>query len=347
MRTLPRILALAAALALAAPAAPALAQQPTKAQQQEAATRFKKGLELFKDGDYQAALIEFRRANQLAPNFNVLYNIGQVYFQLQDYPGALKSLQGYLDEGGNAIPAARRAEVQKDIEKLKARVANVDITSAVPEAEVAIDDVVIGKTPIGKSIMVSAGKHKITVSKTGFIPATRVIEIASAEKQTINLDPVEQKTTTTVVQAPPPPSNTAEPPPPPPSNTAPVPEPPPSRPVPVAGIVVSGVLVVGAAVTGVMALSAKSALQDEVKSPTATRDSLDSAKGKATGLALATDLLVGSAIVSAGVTLIVGLTGSPAKKEPAPAAQPAVQPAGISNLRVGVGPGSLLLSGSF
>ena len=49
---------------------------PTKAQQQEAATRFKKGLDLFKDGDYQASLIEFRRANELAPNYNVLYNIG-------------------------------------------------------------------------------------------------------------------------------------------------------------------------------------------------------------------------------------------------------------------------------
>src|SRR5262249_55177014 len=141
MKTIPRILAVAFALALATPA-PVLAQQaaPTKEQKAEASTRFKKGLDLFKDGDYQAALIEFRRANELAPNYNVLYNIGQVYFQLQDYPSALVALQRYLDEGGSAIPSSRRADVQKDIDKLKARVANLEITSAVADSDVTIDD---------------------------------------------------------------------------------------------------------------------------------------------------------------------------------------------------------------
>lgn len=341
MRTLPRILAVAAALSIAAPAAPVLAQQPTKAHQHEAATRFRKGLELFKDGDYQAALIEFRRAYELAPNFNVLYNIGQVYFQLQDYPHALTSLQKYLDEGADRIPAARRAEVARDIEKLKARVANLEITSAVADAEVTIDDVPVGKTPLGKPIMVSAGRHKVTISKAGFLPATKVVEIASVEKQTVQLNPVEQKAAAPVVVQPPPPvvvqpplAQTPLPPEPPP--------PPPSKPVPVAGIVVTGVLTVGAVVTGVLALGAKSTLQDEVKSPTATRDGLDSAKNKLTGLALATDLLAGSAIVAGGVTLIVGLTGGP--KKDAPAQQ---KPASLPHVRVGVGPGSISLLGTF
>jgi hypothetical protein len=339
MRTLPRILALAAALSIAAPAAPALAQQPTKAQQQEAATRFKKGLELFKEGDYQAALIEFRRANELAPNYNVLYNIGQVYFQLQDYPGALHALERYLAEGGNAINASRRADVLKDIEKLKARVANIEISSAVADAEVTIDDVVVGKTPLAKPVMVSAGRHKVTISKSGFTPASKVVEIASAEKQAVQLDPVEQKSATPVVVQPPPPVVVQ---PPPPAQTAPPepPPPPPSKPVPVAGIVVTSVLTVGAVVTGVLSLSAKSALQDEVKSPTATRDSLDSAHSKLTGLALATDILAGSAIVAGGVTLIVGLTGGPAKKDEQ-------KPASLPKVRVGVGPGSVSLLGSF
>jgi len=76
-----RSLALCVVLALTLPSFTASAQGTvTAAAQTEAASRFKKGLELFKDGDYQAALIELRRANELAPNYNVLYNIGQVYF---------------------------------------------------------------------------------------------------------------------------------------------------------------------------------------------------------------------------------------------------------------------------
>ncbi|APR84856.1 TonB-dependent receptor [Minicystis rosea] len=342
MRTLPRILAFAAALALAAPAAPVLAQQSPKGQQQEAATRFKKGLELFKEGDYHAALIEFRRANDLAPNFNVLYNIGQVYFQLQDYPNALGALQRYLDEGGSAVPATRRTDVQRDIDKLKARVANLEITSAVPDAEVTIDDVLVGKTPLGKPTLVSAGRHKVTVSKSGFTPTTRIIEIASGDRQTVALDPVEQQKATGPVVAPAPPVPTETPAPPTTAPTAPTPEPPPSaKPVPVAGIVVTSVLAAGAVVTGVLALGAKSSLQDEVKSPTATRDSLDSAKSKALALGVTTDVLIGSAVISAAVTLYVGLSGSSPKKDaPPPAAK-------LPKVNVGVGPGSVSLYGSF
>ena len=107
MKPLARTLALVTAFALVAPGSVAFAQPaPTAAERAEAATRFKTGLDLFKDGDAQAALIEFRRAYQLAPNYQVLYNIGQVSFQLQDYPGALAALQKYLLEGGRNIPNA-------------------------------------------------------------------------------------------------------------------------------------------------------------------------------------------------------------------------------------------------
>lgn len=350
MRTQTRILVLAASLALAVPAVPDVAfAQPTKAQQQEAATRFKKGLELFKDGDYQAALIEFRRANELAPNFNVLYNIGQVYFQLQDYPNALTSLQRYLDEGGSGVPAARRADVQRDIDKLKARVANVEMVTTVADAEVTIDDVVVGKTPLAKPIMVSAGRHKITVSKTGFTASTKVIEIASGDSLKVPIDPVEQKSTVT-----PPPPPTVTPLPPPVQTSAPLdpPPPPPPKPVPVAGIVVTSVLTVGAVVTGILALGAKSSLQDEVKNPAATRDSLDGAKAKATGFGLATDILAGSAVIALGVTLYVGLSGPSApKKDKDAVAKLQVLPeraaSTVSNVRFGVGPGSVVVTGNF
>ena len=198
MRMFPRSLAFVVALALSAPAVPVFAQAtqatpPTKAQQQEAATRFKKGLDLFKDGDYQVALIEFRRANELAPNFNVLYNIGQVYFQLQDYPNALTSLERYLNEGADRIPASRRADVIRDIDKLKARVANDQVTTTVPDADISIDDVPVGRSPLSKPVMVSAGKHKITVSKVGFTAATKIVEVASGDSPKILVEPIEQK----------------------------------------------------------------------------------------------------------------------------------------------------------
>src|SRR5205809_449884 len=114
-------IALASAHASSQPAggdaAAAPAKEPTKEAREEAGNRFRKGFELFKEADYQAALIEFRRAYELAPNYNVLYNIGQVYFQLQDYANALTWLERYMAEGGKNITKTRKEEVERDIEK--------------------------------------------------------------------------------------------------------------------------------------------------------------------------------------------------------------------------------------
>jgi hypothetical protein len=343
------VVAFASALALTAPSLPCMAQQPapTKEQTKEAGTRFKKGLDLFKDGDYQAALIEFRRAYELAPNYNVLYNIGQVYFQLQDYPNALTALQRYIAEGGKSIPSSRHADVDRDIEKLLARVANFEIVTTVPDADITIDDIAVGKSPLAKPILVSAGKHKIAISKAGFTATTKIIEIASSETQKVPIDPVK------IEVAPPPPPIA----PPPETGTVTVPPteppppptpPPPTRSVPWAGIAITGGLTIGATVMGILALGASSSLATERANPTATRSSLDSAHDKTVAYALVTDILAGGAIIGFGVTLYVGLREPKKDSATPPTTAPAPAPAtSFTTVRVGMGPGGVQLLGTF
>src|SRR5688572_28689276 len=106
--TLRAVLAVAAALAVLTPLPRAWAQPPASAQE-EAGSRFRRGVDLFKEADFRAALIEFKRAHELAPNYKVLYNIGQCHLELQDYAGALRAYQGYLDGGGKDISSSRRS----------------------------------------------------------------------------------------------------------------------------------------------------------------------------------------------------------------------------------------------
>jgi len=336
-----RPLALCAALALTLPSLPAFGQGAASASaQQEAAGRFKKGLDLFKDGDYQAALIELRRANELAPNYTVLYNIGQVYFQLQDYPNALHSLERYLQEGGKSVDAKRRVEVEKDVEKLKARVANLEITVNVPDAEVLIDDVSVGKAPLPKTVLVSAGRHRIIVSKAGFGSVTKVVEIASAELQKVPVELVENVAPVVLDPA----KGTATTPalvPAPVMVTSPEETPPPSRRVPVAGWVVTGVLAAGAVVTGVLALGASSDLKAQRTSGAAPRDDLDASKSKTQTFALVTDILTGCAVVAGGITLYFTIAGG--SREGAKPAAAFASP----TMKVGVTPGGVTLLGTF
>ena len=74
----------------------------------EAIGRFKRGLELYKDGAFAAALIEFRKAYEIAPNYRVLYNIGQVCSEMQDYVCAVRSFDAYLAQATDLTPERRR-----------------------------------------------------------------------------------------------------------------------------------------------------------------------------------------------------------------------------------------------
>src|SRR5205823_3161495 len=77
-------------------ATPAFAQN----NMDEGRKHFQAGVQFYKEGDFRAALIEFKRAYESAPNYKVLYNLGQTNLELQDYAQALTSFQKYLTDGG-------------------------------------------------------------------------------------------------------------------------------------------------------------------------------------------------------------------------------------------------------
>lgn len=327
------------------PAGPAPAQQaePSKEAKEEASRRFKRGIELFGEGDYRAALIEFRRAYELAPNYNVLYNIGNVYFQLQDYANALVSFEKYLAEGGANIDPKRRADVDKDIEKLRTRVARVEIVTSVSDADVTIDDVPVGKSPFAKPLLVNPGRHRIVATKEGRTSASKTIEVASFDSERVTLDlaeiapkPAETGTVPTALPtASATPTSSA-------TSTGPVlPPPPPPKSVPWAGWGVTGALAIGAIATGALALSKNGELADMRKPDSgATKEQLNDASSSTATLALVSDIFTGAAVVAGAVTLYFTVRDpGPAKEQPKTGL--------IKRVDVGVSPTGFTLKGSF
>lgn len=269
--------------------------QPSKANQDKAATRFKKGYELFREGDFEAALIEFRRAYDLAPNYAVLYNIGQVYYQLQDYAGALKALEQYLEDGGAKVPAKRRASVEKDIEKLKSRVGTLAITTNVDGAEIAIDDVVVGTTPLDEPILVSAGRRKVAATKDGRMPVRKVVEVAGEEEQSLKLDlPELAKGQPSVVYVE--------------GEDGDSPKPPPdggeeSGEIPWVAWGITGGFGVATGVFAVITVVSESDLTTTREDAPATTEDLDSASTQTTAFAAVTDVLLAATVIAGGISL--------------------------------------------
>lgn len=301
---------------------------PTPEQIEEGRGHFNRGVEYYKENDFRAALVEFKRAYDIAPHYKVLYNLGYTSLELQDYASALRYLERYLADGGAEIASDRKTKVAQEIEKLQKRVARITIEVNVEGAEILVDDVVVGKTPWSEPILVSAGRRRVVVNK-GSASQTRLVDIAGGDVQKLSFE-------------------LATPPPPPPPDHGPMPPPvavvtpeAKSNPLPAGvwvGVAVTGALGVATVVTGVLALSAKGAFDDAIARPGVTTTEVDEARSRTRTFALVTDILGGATIVSAAVTLIGALARGGKSAPPE-------QSAGA--LRVQVSPFGATLSGSF
>jgi hypothetical protein len=278
----------------------------------EAIARFKRGLELYAEGDFQAAVAEFRKAYELAPHYRVLFNIGQVCQQLQDYPCALSSFERYLAEGKD-VPPERRAEVEAQIERLRLRVATLVITTNPPDAEISIDDTPIKGAGPRSTLTVRVGRRKISAVKEGYVPVTRVVEVAGAEVLSIDLALIPNPSS----------PQSAEPPavvPIPTQERLPraAPEAPPGRWTTLSwiGVGASAALAIGAGITGGLALQESSDFRNTRYTGTVAPTAADAERQKIKNLALASDVLTAGAAITLGATLILTWTRKPGAPPP-------------------------------
>jgi hypothetical protein len=321
MKLFPPVLALSLLCALCAqPTSQAWAQAAAGSPAAEADAHYKRAVGLFNEADYGVALIEFKRAYEIAPAFQVLYNIGETYYQLQDYAGALRTLEKYLADGGDKVPAERRGEVTKELEKLRLRVAKVEIVVAEPGIDISVDDVAVGKTPLAEALLVSAGRRKITATQAGHPPVVKTVDLAGGDSVKVSFD-----------LAAPAPTGTA------------TPDAPAGRDVPVWPWIGTGVLAIGAGVFGGLALAAsgdqKNLLGKADADPAALKKGHDNV---VTMAGVADGFLIGTAAMGV-VSIVLTATAGPKKAEAPP------KTTGFAPVltRVSAGPGGIRVVGTF
>lgn len=294
------------------------------AESDEASERFRAGVGFYKDGDFTAALVEFKKAYELAPNYRVLFNLGQTSQELKDYASALTSFERYLREGGKEIDAARQKKVQAWVDDLKKKVGTLTIETA-EGAEILVDDVPVGIAPLPEPVVVNAGRRKLAASLSGHAPVQRMVDVTGTEQLTVKLE-------LTKIEAPRPepgPEPAKQPPPPPPEPETPV-----------AAWVMLSVTAASAIATGVMgglALSARSDLDAELATFPGNRAAIDDAQSSTQSFSLAADVLAGVTVAGAAATVILFVVSGGDSGDPAAPVE------GESSVSVRAGPGPGLL----
>lgn len=307
-----------------APAAAPPAQNDNKG---EARRHYDHCLELFNSEAYDAALVECEKAYQLAPSYKILYNVGLIDRELNDFASALKTFERYLAEGGADVPDARRAEVDKYVGQLKGLVANIDIRVNVAGADVTIDDVPVGKAPLGR-IRVNPGHRKITASRDGYAPVTKVVNISVGESSDITLELAGANAANKGGVIEPPPES---------SGTNPWKTP------AIASWTITAALGIGAGATGFVALDKSNKLSDARSAGPNQQDSLNSQSKDVKTFSILSDVFLGATVVGAGISTWLTVKAATWKGPGGPEENPETSP----SVSFGVTPFGVVSHGRF
>jgi hypothetical protein len=297
---------------------------PTEEQIAEAARRYDLGLKLYAEGEFRLAVIEFERTYQITSDYRVLYNIGQVRIQLGNYAKAIGALNDYLKGGGDKISEDRKKAVQADLDMLAARTGHVRIVANVAGADILVDDLPVGQSPLSDPVLLDAGEHKVTAKKPGYDGRAVPVTLAGRDSMLVELKLEKlpeggQRVVIKEVQKE--------------SNSTWI----------IATWSATGVLAVGAGVTGGLGIKAANDLDDMRKEEGSTNDERDSQSRRAKTLLLAADIMGGAAIVTGGIALYLTLSDSGSSDKPAPQkSKPVPTKTGLV-----IGPGRIAIRGEF
>jgi tetratricopeptide (TPR) repeat protein len=288
---------------------------------ERARVHFRNGVDFYHEGNFRAALIEFKRAYKASPHYKLLYNLGQASLELQEDGPAIEYFTNYLREGAEELSAERRREVEQDIARLQARLAHAIITTNQDGAEIYVDDGLVGTSPLREPLKLSVGRRRITAIKSGFITAERTLDVASGDNVAIALELKERDQDLSKLRFG---VNSSG------RDGAPL------SPAAWAGIA-TGVVGAAALTFTILTAVAQADFDNERKKLTSA-DDLQNMRDDTKVKALGADIAWGATIVAAGITTVLLITNSGPERTPSDDKQ---------GIKVELGAGSLHLRGRF
>lgn len=164
------VLALSATLAPAITLCQPAQTAPSAAATQEARDRFQRGVDLFEEHNYPAAMTEFQRAYELTRNPLVLYNISATHELSGHFVEALDAMLDYEHNAPAATVQQRRADIDAALARLRQRIGTVVIRFNATGLDVRVDGLQRSVSEARTGLRLSVGRHRIRLSAPHFQP---------------------------------------------------------------------------------------------------------------------------------------------------------------------------------
>ncbi|MGC4089400.1 MAG: TonB-dependent receptor [Polyangiaceae bacterium] len=163
---------------------PALASETAD----EADVEFQLGADRYDAGDFREALRHFLASNRLAPNKNVLFDIGRCYEQLKLLPEAFRYYSQSLEAEPNE---AGKRRIEESMARLKPKVARLTVESDPPGAVIYLDRKDLGSRGVTpRTLALPEGEHVVLLEMPDFQGARSekvVLKLGEEVKTTVKL----------------------------------------------------------------------------------------------------------------------------------------------------------------
>jgi PEGA domain/Tetratricopeptide repeat len=161
--------------------------EPNTGSTDKADAIFRQGNDLYRLKKYVEAEAAYEEALRLKKVHDIAANLG--YAEMRQ--GKLREAAEHLDFAVRTWPpTGKQDKRQYAVERLaivKKEVATLTIQVAVSEAEVFVDGVSVGKTPLTGAVFVEPGSRTIEAKHSGYVDARQVLEATKGAEQTVTL----------------------------------------------------------------------------------------------------------------------------------------------------------------
>jgi tetratricopeptide (TPR) repeat protein len=124
------------------------------------------GNDLFRAGRFAEALRAYREAHDLFPSAKLFFNIGRCEESLGHRTQAIVNLRAFVKQSPDADPDVR-ADAEHRIAELARALGAIDVSALPANAALTVDGQGVGLTPLGDSLWLEPGTHRVTLDRAG------------------------------------------------------------------------------------------------------------------------------------------------------------------------------------
>jgi hypothetical protein len=142
---------------------------------------------LASDGDFAGALIKFQSAYDKSKDPRLLWNVAFCEKNMRHYSRVIAILNRYLAEGGAYLTERDRKEAKDLVLTLQPFTTNATFQVSEDGAQIFVDDVAVGVSPLAAPAVLDIGERHVRVTKDGFKPFERTLPVGGSAQVNVEV----------------------------------------------------------------------------------------------------------------------------------------------------------------